>query len=170
MMRCPHCESADTTERRERTALGYRRFRCQTCKREFNERTGTRFDQLQYPTDVVCLVVLWRVRYKLSLRDLPEIFLERGLVFTHETVREWEAQHAPLLSETLRKHRRGRSGCSWYVDETFIKVKGRLVYLYRAIDRDGNLVDVLLSEKRDKAAAQAFFALRARSLVISRRG
>ena len=61
------------------------------------------------------------------------------------------------MSETLRKHRRGRIGPSWYVDETFIKVKGRLVYLYRAIDRDGNLVDVLLSEKRDKAAAEAFF-------------
>jgi putative transposase len=57
----------------------------------------------------------------------------------------------------LRKHRRGKIGCSWYVDETFIKVKGRLVYLYRAIDRDGNLVGVLLREKRDKAAAQAFF-------------
>jgi len=106
---------------------------------------------------VVCLVVLWRVRYKLSLRDLPEMFLERGVVFTHEAVREWEAQLAPLLSETLRKHRRGKIGYSWYVDETFLKVKGRLVYLYRAIDRDGNLVDVLLSEKRDKAAAEAFF-------------
>ena len=96
-MRCPHCESADTTERRERTALGYQRFRCQTCQREFNERTGTSFNHLQYPTDVVCLVVLWRVRYKLSLRDLPEMFLERGMVFTHEAVREWEAQLAPLL-------------------------------------------------------------------------
>jgi putative transposase len=156
-MWCPHCESAETTERRERTALGYRRFRCRTCKREFNERTGTSFNHLQYPTDIVCLVVLWRVRYKLSLRDLPEMFLERGLVFTHEAVREWEAQLAPLLSETLRKHRRGRIGGSWYVDETFLKVKGRLVYLYRAIDRDGNLVDVLLSEKRDKAAAETFF-------------
>ena len=51
--------------------------------------------------------------------DLPEMFLERGLVFTHEAVREWEAQLAPLLSETLRKHRRGRIGPSWYVDETF---------------------------------------------------
>ena len=130
-MWCPHCESADTKERRERTALGYRRFRCQTCKREFNERTGTSFNHLQYPTDVVCLVVLWRVRYKLSLRDLPEMFLERGLVFTHEAVREWEAQLAPRLSETLRTHRRGRIGCSWYVDETFLKVKGRLVFLYR---------------------------------------
>jgi putative transposase len=156
-MGCPHCESADTKERRERTELGYRRFRCRICQREFNERTGSRFNHLQYPTDVVCLVVLWRVRYKLSLRDLAEMFLERGLVFTHEAVREWEAQLAPLLSETLRKHRRGRIGPSWYVDETFMKVKGRLVYLYRAIDRDGNLVDVRLSEKRDKAAAEAFF-------------
>ena len=156
-MGCPHCESADTRERRERTDLGYRRFRCRTCQREFNERPGTRFNHLQYPTDVVCLVVLWRVQYKLSLRDLAEMFLERGLVFTHEAVREWESQLAPLVSETLRKHRRGRIGPSWYVDETFIKVKGRLVYLYRAIDRDGNLVDVRLSETRDKTAARAFF-------------
>jgi transposase-like protein len=52
-------------------------------------------------------VVLWRIRYKLRLRDLPEMFLERGIVFTHEAVREWEAQFAPLLSETLR-NRRGR--------------------------------------------------------------
>jgi putative transposase len=70
-------------------------------------------DPLQYPTDVVCLVVLWRVRYKLSLRDLAEMFLELGVVFTHEAVREWEAQLAPLLSKTLRKHRRGRIGGSW---------------------------------------------------------
>jgi putative transposase len=112
-MGCPQCEAADTIERRERTELGYRRFRCRTCKREFNERTGTHFNHLQYPPDVVCLVVRWRVRYKVSLRDLPEMFLERGLVFTHEAVREWEAQLAPLLSEMLREHRRGRIGRSW---------------------------------------------------------
>jgi putative transposase len=134
-MWCPHCESADRSERRDRTALGYRRFRCHTCKREFNERTGTRFTHLQYPTDVVCLVVFWRVRYQLSLRDLPEMFLERGLVFTHKAVREWEAQLAPLVSETVRKHRRGRIGCSWYVDELFIRVKGRR--LRHRTDRDG---------------------------------
>jgi putative transposase len=156
-MQCPHCEATATTERRERTELGYRRFRCRSCRREFNERTGTGVNHLQYPTDIVWLVVLWRVRYKLSLRDLPEMFLERGLVFTHEAVREWEAQFAPVLSETLRKQRRGRIGASWYVDETYLKVKGRWTSLYRAIDRDGNLVDVLLSEKRDKAAAEAFF-------------
>ena len=55
MMRCPHCESVDTKERRERTTLGYRRFRCHIGKRSFNERTDTSFNHLQYPTDVVCL-------------------------------------------------------------------------------------------------------------------
>jgi hypothetical protein len=67
-MTCPHCESAATTECPHRTELGYRRFCCRTCQRRFNERTGTAYNRLQYPTDVVSLVVLWRVRYKLSLR------------------------------------------------------------------------------------------------------
>ena len=62
-----------------------------------------------------------------------------------------------MLSETLRKHRRGRVGRSWYCDETYLKVKGRWTYLYRAIDWDGNLVDVYLSATRDRAAAEAFF-------------
>lgn len=74
-MACPHCKSVHTRERLERTELGYRRFRCRECDREFNERTGTPFNRLQYPSDVVCLVVLWRLRYKLSLRDLAEMFL-----------------------------------------------------------------------------------------------
>jgi transposase-like protein len=112
---------------------------------------------MHYPPDMVCLGVLWRVRYKLSLRDLAEMFLERSLVFTHEAVHEWETKLSPILSETLRKQRRGKVGHSWYCDETYLQVKGRRVYLYRAIDRHGNLVDVLLSERQDQAAAEAFF-------------
>jgi len=156
-MDCPHCNSSNTTERADMTARGYRRFRCRTCRCGFNERTGTMLNRVQYPPEVVCLVVLWRVRYKLSLRDLAEMFRDRGVLFTHEAVREWEAKLAPVLNETLRKHRRGRVGRSWYCDETYLKVKGRWTYLYRAIDRDGNLVDVYLSERRDRAAAEAFF-------------
>ena len=102
-------------------------------------------------------MILWRLRYKLSLRDLAEMFLERGVVFTHEEVREWEAKLTPVLSETLRTHRRGRVGRSWYCDETYLKVRGCWTYLYHASDRDGNLVDVYLSETRDRAAAEAFF-------------
>jgi hypothetical protein len=77
-MRCPHCLSTATTERSDRTELGYRRFRCRDGGHVFNERTGTPFNRLQYPTDVVSLVVFWRFRYKLSVRDLAEMFLQRG--------------------------------------------------------------------------------------------
>ncbi len=69
---CPHC-SSDSTELREKTLLGYSYFRCRTCGRKFNERTGTPFNFLEYPTDIVLLVVRWRLRYKLSLRDLAEM-------------------------------------------------------------------------------------------------
>ena len=86
-MRCPHCHSIRTTERSDRTAHGYRRFRCQECGRGFNERTGSVLNRLQLPSDVVFLIVLWRFRFKLSLRDLAEILLLRGLVFSHEAVR-----------------------------------------------------------------------------------
>jgi putative transposase len=78
-------------------------------------------------------------------------------VFCHETVRDWEAKLAPALAEDLRRCRRDKVGCSWYVDETYVKVQGRRCYLYRAIDRSGALVDVMFSEHRDMAAAQAFF-------------
>jgi putative transposase len=81
-MRCPHCASTATTERSDRTELGYRRFRCRACQHGFNERTGTPFNRLQYPTDVICLVVLWRFRYKLSLGELAKMFLQQGIFFT----------------------------------------------------------------------------------------
>jgi transposase-like protein len=137
--------------------LGYRIFKCHRCGRPFNERTGTAFNNLQYPMDIVMLVVVWRIRYKLSLRDLVEMFAVRGYDFSHETVREWEARCAPLLSAQLKAKRRGQAGKSWYVDETYVKVNGRWHYLYRAIDREGNLVDTMLSPIRDLEAAKAFF-------------
>src|SRR5687768_13617098 len=157
-MPCPHCHSQTTHERPQTTSLGYRTFHCPRCRRTFNERTGSPFNHLQYPTDLVLLVVLWRLRYKLSLRDLAEMFLARGFVFTHEAVRDWEARFAPLLVDRLRARRRGQAGARWHADETYVKVEGRWCYLYRAIDREGNLVEALLSETRDMAAAQRFFA------------
>ena len=155
-MRCPACGSTAIRERPERTARGYRRFRCQ-CGKQFNERSTGVLNKAQYPSDVIALVVLWRLRYKLSLRDLAEMFLTRGFIFTYEAVREWEAKLTPALAENLRRRRKGRVGRSWYIDETYIRVRGHWRYLYRAIDRDGALVDVMLSEHRDLVAAKAFF-------------
>jgi len=153
---CPHCHSTAASARKPRTALGYKTFFCRTCKRRFNERTGSPFNDLQFPTDIVLMAVLWRLRYKLGLRDVAELLLQRGFEISHETVRSWEFRFAPLLSEHLRNHRRGKAGRSWYLDETYIKVSGRWCYLYRAIDRDGNLLDSMLSEHRDREAARRF--------------
>lgn len=83
--------------------------------------------------------------------------LVRGFEFTHEAVRDWEQRFAPLITGQLRSRRKGKAGRSWYTDETYVKVSGKWCYLYRAIDRDGNLVDSMLSEKRDMEAAKRFF-------------
>ncbi len=128
-MTCPHCDCRESSHRRRRTSLGYRRFNCRSCRRRFNERTATPFNEVQYPTDIVLLTVLWRLRYKLGLRDVAELLLQRGYEVTHETIREWEFRFAPLLADRLRAKRRRRAGDSWYLDETYVKVAGRWYYL-----------------------------------------
>ena len=155
-MSCPHCQSSSVSKRKHRTSLGYKTFFCRDCDRRFNERTGTPFNDLQCPTDIVLLAVLWRLRYKLGFRDVAELLLQRGFEVSYESIRVWEFRFAPLVSENLRAKRRGKAGRSWYLDETYIKVGGRWRYLYRAIDRDGNLLDSVLSEHRDKHAARRF--------------
>ena len=77
-------------------------------------------------------------------------------MISYETIRAWEFRFTPLVSENLRSKRRGTAGVSWYLDETYIKVGGQWRYLYRAIDRAGNLLDSMLSEHRDKHAARRF--------------
>src|SRR6201986_873979 len=112
-MRCIGCGSTAVSERSERTTQGYRRFRCRACDKQFNERSESLLNRTQYPSDVIALVVLWRLRYKLSLRDLPEMFLIRGIVFSHAAVSDWEAKLTPALAENLRRKREGRVGRSW---------------------------------------------------------
>ena len=112
-MRCLECDAADVSERRERTTRGYRRFRCRACGKQFNERSGGILNRAQYPSDVIALVIFWRLRYKLSLRDLPEMFLIRGIEFSYEAVRDWEAKLTPTLIDNLRRRRTGRIGKSW---------------------------------------------------------
>ena len=146
-MGCVGCGSAAVTERPERTVQGYRRFRCRGCGKQWNERSGTVLNRAQFPSDVVALVVLWRLRYKLSLRDLPEMFALRGMVFSREAVREWKAKLTPALAEELRRRRRGKVGRSWHVDETYLKAAGRWCYVYRANE--------LAAEDRDTASNSA---------------
>ena len=119
LLKCPHCRSQHLHTRKQRTDLGYEMFRCGDCGRKSNERTGTPFNFLEFPTDVVFEIVLCRLRYKLSLRNLAEMFLLRGFQFNHQAVHDWEARFAPLLAERLRRRRKGKVGCRWFVDETY---------------------------------------------------
>src|SRR3712207_8714437 len=107
-MACPRCGSERISERTERTAQGYRRFRCRECAKQFNERSAGVLKRTQYPSDVIALAVLWRLRYQLSFRDLAEMFLVCGIVFSHGAVRDWEAKLAPILAGELRHKQRGK--------------------------------------------------------------
>ena len=100
-MRCTECEAAEVTERPERTARGYLRFRCRACGKQFNERSAGVLNRTGYPSDVIALVVFWRLRYKLSLHDLPEMFLIRGIEFSYEAVRDWGGQAHPISDRQL---------------------------------------------------------------------
>jgi transposase-like protein len=159
-MDCVGCSSAAITERPDLTAQGYRRFRCRACGTQFNERSAGVLNRASMPSDIIAFVVFCRLRYRLTLRDLSEIMLLRGFTVSHECIRRWEVKLLPVMGDALRKRRHGRgrsSGVSWYVDETYLKVQGRWCYLYRAIDRDGNLIDTMLSATRDMKAAKKFF-------------
>ena len=85
-MNCPHCAATDTKKRTKKTKLGYLTFFCPQCRSTFNERTGTPFNFLAFPTDSILLAVVWRIRSKLSSRDVAETFLKRGFIFTHEAI------------------------------------------------------------------------------------
>ncbi len=108
-MACPRCAATMPRESMKRTQLDYRIFRCSVCQHQFNERTGTPLNHLEFPTNVVLLIILRRLRSKLSLRDLAEMLLKCSLAFTHEAVRAWEARLAPLLTDKLRSRRTGQS-------------------------------------------------------------
>ena len=103
------------------------------------------------------LLVRWYLSYSLSYRDIEEMMLERGIKVDHSTINRWVIHNAPLLEEKFRKNLKRITGVSWRMDETYIKIKGVWHYFYRAVDKEGDTIDFMLSKKRDEAAATAFF-------------
>ena len=97
------CRGSDAvTERLEVTARGYRRFRCRTCGRQFNERSAGVLNRTCLPSDVIAFVVFCRLRYRLTLRDLSEILALRGVEVSHEAVRDWETKLLSVMGDELR--------------------------------------------------------------------
>ena len=115
------------------------------------------FKWRQFEPEVILLAVGWYLRFCLSYRDVEELLAERGLSVDHVTVWRWVQRYAPEIQRRLRPRLRPTND-SWRVDETYIRVKGKWVYLYRAVDSSGATIDFLLSAKRDAAAAERFLA------------
>jgi putative transposase len=122
------------------------------------------FKGAHFPQDIILMGVRWYVAYPLSYRHVEELMEERGVAVDHATIQRWVVKYSPQLEEAF--HRRKRPvWISWRMDETYIRVKGVWRYLYRAVDKDGETIDFLLTEHRDTEAA-----LRFRKKAIRRNG
>lgn len=114
------------------------------------------FKWKHYQPDLILLNVRCYLRYNLSFRDLLEMMEERGLCIAHTTIMRWVHQYGPELNERVRRHLKPTND-SLRVDETYVKVKGQWMYLYRVVDSEGNTIDFYLSKARNKQAAKRFF-------------
>jgi transposase-like protein len=118
--------------------------------------TASVFAGFRFPREVISVAVRWYLRYGLSYRDVEELLAERGITVDHVTIYRWVQRFTPEFIEAARPGRHA-PGDRWFADETYLKVAGKWTYLYRAIDQHGQVIDVLLSRRRDLAAARRFF-------------
>jgi transposase-like protein len=114
------------------------------------------FAGFRFPPEVIVVAVRCYLRYCLSYRDVEELLAERGVQVDHVTLYRWVQRFTPLLADAARFARHA-PGDRWFVDETYVKVNGVWRYVYRAIDQDGQVIDVLVSTRRDAATARRFF-------------
>jgi transposase-like protein len=115
------------------------------------------FAGCRFPVEVIVVAVRWYLRYGLSYRDVEELLAERGVEVDHVTVYRWVQRFAPLFADAARFTRHA-PGDRWFVDETYVKVGGVWRYVYRAVDQHGQIIDVLVSKRRDGQAARRFFS------------
>src|SRR5262249_39820320 len=115
------------------------------------------FHGYRFPEEVIALSVRWYLRYRLSYADTAELLAERGVQVDAATIFDWVQHFTPLYQGAARRYRH-KVGKVWHVDETYVRMAGRWVYAYRAVDERGQVIDVYVSPTRDTAAATAFFA------------
>ena len=110
----------------------------------------------RFPAEIISHAVWLYHRFSLSYRDVEELLAERGVVVTYESVRQWCLRFGQQYANQLRR-RRARPGNTWHLDEVFLKINGKTHYLWRAVDQEGNVLDILVQSRRNKAAAKKFF-------------
>src|SRR5918911_2609340 len=155
MPSCPSCQQP-ASKRNGRDRRGRQKYACSACQRTFTDDTASAFSGYRWPADVILTAVRWYLAYPLSSRQVLELLAERGIDVSHRTVLNWVQTFGPQLADEVRR-RRPLIGRRWFVDEVFLVRKGHRRYLYRAIDEESVVVDVLVRERRDTASAEAFF-------------
>jgi putative transposase len=110
----------------------------------------------RFPPEIISYCVWLYFRFSVSYRDIEELMAERGVIVTYETIRAWCYKFGKDYAKRIRA-RRGRLGDTWHLDEVYLKIDGRLRYLWRAVDQDGSVLDILVQPHRDKKAAARFF-------------
>jgi len=122
-----------------------------------NEQTSApNYKRHRFPPEIIAHTVWRYFRFALSYRDVEELLAERGIVLTYETVRQWCQKFGQAYANELRR-RRPRPGDKWHLDEVFLRINGVQHYLWRAVDQEGNVLDILVQSRRDQAAAKKFF-------------
>ena len=110
----------------------------------------------RFPPDIISHAVWLYHRFCLSFRDVEDLLAQRGVTVTYETIRQWCQRFGPVYARRLRR-RRGRMGDTWHLDEVFVTIQGRRQYLWRAVDEDGDVLDILVQSHRNRRAAVRFF-------------
>src|SRR5260370_33392431 len=118
--------------------------------------TAPNYRGYRFPPEIISHCIWLYFRFSLSFRDIEEIMAERGIIVTYETIRQWTLKFGQMYANEL-KRRRGKMGDTWHLDEVYLKINGKTHYLWRAVDQDGNVLDILVQSRRNKKAAKKFF-------------
>ena len=117
---------------------------------------ASRYRRHRFPIEIISHAVRLYHRFCLSFRDVEDLLAERGVEVTYETIRRWCGKFGPDYAGKLRR-RQGRLGDAWFLDEVFVSIRGRRHYLWRAVDQDGDVIDILVQRRRNARAAKRFF-------------
>ena len=154
-MQCTRC-SRDQFTKAGRDRQQRQLYQCSACGCRITARSGSAFSGYRFPDDLIALAIRWYLRYRLSYAEVAEWLAERGVSVAPSTIYDWVRAFTQCFIDAARAHH-SPVGKRWRVDETYLKIGKRWHYLYRAIDEHGHIVDVYLSNRRNAAAAQAFF-------------